>query len=261
MILPERNLNSLERLSFKIIFKEKKFIEWCFIFCYHFRRIWYSYLEPTIQIDSQLFKEDRTLKILIKVKKFGCLRRPKFRMKLKEILEVSLILNVSHKVRNLIFYDFGKILSTKADIMGSEVLVIMTFLHDMAFFFDDSWIWRKKIKSKVRIVQSLIIFKIFINKVIAVDILIKSFTESEWFVHVVCKLSAIHKKSKCDVRFSFESILNNASNFFLCFVLAVLKENGGSVSVLIYDQVKLKLRVSLMQGIKFDKRSSWKGEG
>lgn len=100
-------------------------------------------------------------------------------MKLKEILEVSLILNVSHKVRNLIFYDFGKILSTKADIMGSEVLVIMTFLHDMAFFFDDSWIWRKKIKSKVRIVQSLIIFKIFINKVIAVDILIKSFTESE----------------------------------------------------------------------------------
>jgi hypothetical protein len=175
---------------------------------------------------------------------------------LQEILQIPLVFDVGAVVRNLIFDDFGEIFSAKSHIMLSEVLMVVTFLHHMSLFLDRRRVRRKEAQSKVRVIHTIFIFEIFIDKVIALDILLESFADCQCFVHIVTELPAVNEQSKGDIRFSLEGVLDDRSHSLLCSVVTVLEEDDGYVSILIDDQVELKLRISLVEGVELYERSS-----
>ena len=132
----------------------------------------------------------------------------------------------------------------------------MSFCNSVTFLPDSCWIGRKKLKSKILIVYLSILFIFFLFRNISLFVLIKVLTNRKSSIQIVRELSTINHQSKGNVRLLSESFFNNRSDYFISFVLTILKKNDRCISIFIKNEIELKLWICLMKSVKVDERWS-----
>lgn len=73
-------------------------------------------------------------------------------MDLQEVLKISIVLEVSYEIWDLVSYYLGEILAIDANIQSSEILAVVVLGYYVSFFFYSGGIGGEKVETEKRVV-------------------------------------------------------------------------------------------------------------